>query len=277
MQNTSDAPHHTPPEHLSSDVHVQKVAVRMRRVQDRGAWQQDLSTIRQYVYGQPWGRDQMLRDDGHRLRGCEEMMPAINDKIQNAEDEVEKAVRGVSIAAAPLQVESGEEYLSEAAHVKKLVGPERIRRDLHAGHFGRAPERKRAAEEAAMRWELLKSEAQQRGVKPEVLCPADLSLVSYVQCVGCAASPGSSKLLDDDLQSETCASTRAPESIALDEVASLATAEMVSEITSMVDDLTWHSTSSTARRRQNTELKKLAVELTEQLDQELGAASPEGF
>ena len=27
--------------------------------------------------------------------------------------------------------------------------------DLHAGHFGRAPERHRAAEEAALRWEML--------------------------------------------------------------------------------------------------------------------------
>lgn len=179
-------------------------------------------------------------------------------------------------------------YLSEAAQVK-LVGPERIRRnkdalrelrcfqeilgDLHAGHFGRAPERHRAAEEAALRWEMLKSEAQRHGLKAEDLCaPSGERLLSYVQCVGSVGSPGVSKL---DLESglTICASTRAPSTAldALDEQ-SFATAEMVSEITSMVDDITWHATTATARkRRQNTELKKLAIELTEQLDQEYTA------
>lgn len=180
-------------------------------------------------------------------------------------------------------------YLSEAAQVKKLVGPERIRRnkdalrelrcfqeilgDLHAGHFGRAPERHRAAEEAALRWEMLKSEAQRHGLKAEDLCaPSGERLLSYVQCVGSVGSPGVSKL---DLESglTICASTRAPSTAldALDEQ-SFATAEMVSEITSMVDDITWHATTATARKkRQNTELKKLAIELTEQLDQEYTA------
>lgn len=180
-------------------------------------------------------------------------------------------------------------YLSEAAQVKKLVGPERIRRnkdalrelrcfqeilgDLHAGHFGRAPERHRAAEEAALRWEMLKSEAQRHGLKAEDLCaPSGERLLSYVQCVGSVGSPGVSKL---DLASglTICASTRAPSTAldALDEQ-SFATAEMVSEITSMVDDITWHATTATARKkRQNTELKKLAIELTEQLDQEYTA------
>jgi len=93
--------------------------------------------------------------------------------------------------------------------------------------------------------------------------------------VHCIGSGGASiaKGIDDDLGSgeTTTSSTRAPSTaIALDEQ-SLATAEMVSEITSMVDDI-WHSTEMTTRkRRQNTELKKLAVELTEQLDQEYTA------
>lgn len=182
-------------------------------------------------------------------------------------------------------------YLSEAAQVKKLLGPERIRRnkdalrelrcfqeilgDLHSGHFGRAPERHQAAEEAALRWEQLKSEAQRHGLRAEDLCAAARDkerLVSYVQCVGSVGSPGCSKL-GDDLERTLCASTRAPSTAldALDEQ-SFATAEMVSEITSMVDDITWHATTATARkRRQNTELKKLAIELTEQLDQEYTA------
>lgn len=183
-------------------------------------------------------------------------------------------------------------YLSEAAHVKKLVGPERIRRnkdalrelrcfqeilgDLHAGHFGRAPERHRAAEEVALRWEQLKSEAQHHGLKAEDLCAPGERLLSYVQCVGSVGSPGSSKFLDDLQSDRICASTRAPSTAldALDEQ-SFATAEMVSEITSMVDDITWHATGTTTatarKRRQNTELKKLAIELTEQLDQEYTA------
>jgi len=179
-------------------------------------------------------------------------------------------------------------YLSEAAHVKKLVGPERIRRnkdalrelrcfqeilgDLHAGQFGRAPERHRAAEEAQRRWEVLKFESQQRGLKPEAVCQVAPSLLSYVHCIG-SGGASIAKGIDDDLESgeTTTSSTRAPSTaIALDEQ-SLATAEMVSEITSMVDDI-WHSTEMTTRkRRQNTELKKLAVELTEQLDQEYTA------
>ena len=43
--------------------------------------------------------------ESEHLQQLEEMLPAVNEKIQTAEDEVEK----VTIAAAPLQVESGEE------------------------------------------------------------------------------------------------------------------------------------------------------------------------
>ncbi|CAK9063671.1 unnamed protein product [Durusdinium trenchii] len=209
------------------------------------------------------------------LQQLEEMMPSVLEKIDQAEDEVEK----VTIAAAPLQVESGEElrpvmlqllksarllvklqkhtpfpalsrprarhrdtaaavgrrdgmagfdgergsvwraakaqlYLSEAAQarcpdfsqggwwaalgleVKRLVGAERIHRnkdalrelscfqeilgDLHAGQFGRAPERRQAAEEAQRRWERLKLEAQRHGVKAETICEVPANILSYV-------------------------------------------------------------------------------------------------
>ncbi|CAL1157863.1 unnamed protein product [Cladocopium goreaui] len=164
----------------------------------------------------------------------------------------------VTIAAAPLKVETGEDLRPVMLQVGGDLGcPERtalLPGDLHAGHFGRAPERHRAAEEAALRWEMLKSEAQRHGLKAEDLCaPSGERLLSYVQCVGSVGSPGVSKL---DLESglTICASTRAPSTAldALDEQ-SFATAEMVSEITSMVDDITWHATTATARkRRQNT-------------------------
>ncbi|CAE8627263.1 unnamed protein product, partial [Polarella glacialis] len=71
-------------------------------------------------------------------------------------------------------------YLTEVSQVKKAVGRERIRQnkdalrelrcfqeilgDLHAGQYGRAPERKRAAKDASSRWELLAAEAQRRGL-----------------------------------------------------------------------------------------------------------------
>ncbi|CAK9025299.1 Hypothetical protein SCF082_LOCUS17020 [Durusdinium trenchii] len=174
-------------------------------------------------------------------------------------------------------------YLSEAAQVKRLVGAERIHRnkdalrelscfqeilgDLHAGQFGRAPERRQAAEEAQRRWERLKLEAQRHGVKAETICEVPANILSYVQCLGSCGSPPSKSLVEDE-ESFTCASsTRAPSTSArVDETLSLATAELVSEIR-LLDD--WPP--GARQRRHSTELQKLAVELKEQLDQEYTA------
>mmetsp|Transcript_47586 Transcript_47586/g.111279 ORF Transcript_47586/g.111279 Transcript_47586/m.111279 type:complete len:443 (+) Transcript_47586:93-1421(+) len=185
-------------------------------------------------------------------------------------------------------------YLSEAAHVKKLIGPDRIRRnkdalrelrcfqeilgDLHAGQFGRAPERRSAAEAAARQWECLTSMAQQRSLQPEALCEAPSNILSFVQCVGRSSSPGSSKLVShpDDEHATCASSTRAPSTVVLpqEETQSLAT----TEVTSLLDDVLWSGSScdivapSFSKKHRNREqLGRLANELSEQMDQEYTA------
>jgi len=185
-------------------------------------------------------------------------------------------------------------YLSEAAQVKKLIGPEKIRRnkdalrelrcfqeilkDLHAGQFGRAPERCAAAEAAKRRWEELSASALKRGLQPEALCEAPASILSFVNCVGRGFPPGTSQItspLDDE--HGTCASsTRAPSTVAIhqEETQSLAT----TEVTTLLEDVLWSGPpcemtgpSFSKKRRSVEQLGRLAGELSEQMDQEYTA------
>ncbi|CAE7380437.1 unnamed protein product [Symbiodinium natans] len=187
-------------------------------------------------------------------------------------------------------------YLSEAAQVKKLIGPEKIRRnkdalrelrcfqeilgDLHAGQFGRAPERRAAAEAAARRWEDLGAVAQKQNLPPEALaalCEAPQSILSFVHCVR-GFPPGCSQMaspLDDE--HATCASsTRAPSTVAIhqEETQSLAT----TEVTTLLEDVLWSGPSCdmtgptfSKRRRSVEQLGRLAGDLSEQMDQEYTA------
>lgn len=180
------------------------------------------------------------------------------------------------------------------AKVKKLIGPEKIRRnkdalrelrcfqeilkDLHAGQFGRAPERCAAAEAAKRRWEELSASALKRGLQPEALCEAPASILSFVNCVGRGFPPGTSQItspLDDE--HGTCASsTRAPSTVAIhqEETQSLAT----TEVTTLLEDVLWSGPpcemtgpSFSKKRRSVEQLGRLAGELSEQMDQEYTA------
>eukprot|EP00913_Durusdinium_trenchii_P027256 g25571.t1 len=203
------------------------------------------------------------------LQQLEEMMPSVLEKIDQAEDEAAQVKRLVGAE----RIHRNKDALRELSCFQEQRWPplgslqkctEEILGDLHAGQFGRAPQRRQAAEEAQRRWERLKLEAQRHGVKAETICEAERR---PRQCLGSCGSPPSKSLVEDE-ESFTCASsTRAPSTSArVDETLSLATAELVSEIR-LLDD--WPP--GARQRRHSTELQKLAVELKEQLDQEYTA------
>lgn len=196
-------------------------------------------------------------------------------------------------------------YLLEAAHVKKAIGRERIHRnkdalkelrclqeilsDLHAGQFGREPERRSAAEAAAKRWEELVAESQRRGLAPEALCEVPQRIRPLLITSRAACSPGSPKAGGISGSLLAGESTRAPSTVtgALEmdtDQQSLATEDAYSEVTSLKDeqvtsliedvlgpagsrsDATFSDVEK--KRRSRGQLDKLAEELREQLDQE---------
>ncbi|CAJ1358780.1 unnamed protein product [Effrenium voratum] len=220
------------------------------------------------------------------------LIPSISNGVM---DTIDVATLSQALAERDHEVKALEAqlYLSEASHVKKLVGADKIRRnkdalrelrcfqeilaDLHAGHFGCAPERRSAAEAAAQKWEILTTEAQSRSLMPEALFEASARVLSYVQCFGRSTSPGSSKVVISEENATTCgSSTRAPSTVLpQEETQSLATTEAISELTGFLDDArpfdAFGHTALGKTRQSNEQLCKLAAELREQMDQEYTA------
>jgi len=181
-------------------------------------------------------------------------------------------------------------YVLEAAHVKKAVGRERIRRnkdalrelcclqeilsDLHAGQFGRAPERRSAAEVAASRWDAFAVEAQRQGLQTEVLLTVP-QRIRPLLVSRTAISPGSPKAGTASLLGASSSSTRAPSTAtgAQDADMQSVTTDGRSEATSLLDGLLGGvgdlpGPVSEKCRRSREQLECLAEELREQLDQE---------
>lgn len=192
-------------------------------------------------------------------------------------------------------------HLVEARKVKNVVGRERVRRnkdalrelrclqeilgDLHAGDFGRAaPERRRAAEEAAQLWAQLQVRAKSGGRSVEEFCQASPSVRRYL-----LVSPATMGTLRCFQVKDSCASapsTRAPSTAALQEGDAQSTAPTEGQldvvcnagIGGLEGSMTappWYAASfgfgagMLGSGRMNSEqLNKLATELRDQLDQE---------
>lgn len=180
-------------------------------------------------------------------------------------------------------------YLLEANYVKKLIGRERILRnkdalrelrcfqeilaDVHAGEFGRSPERRQLAKEAADCWHRLLSATTGTPLTPEqALGSFEVSsqirrlLVGHFQNPGCVRSPTMAAATAGLFTSSS--STRAPSTVtaAHDDAVSAATSDIRSE----VGDLVSSAVSSNQQRKRlcPDQLNRLAEELREQIDQE---------
>lgn len=183
-------------------------------------------------------------------------------------------------------------YTIEAARIKESVGRERIQRnkvawrelrslqeilcDLHAGQFGRAPERHNAAVIAASRWDLLAAAAQRQGLALDSLCevPSRVRPLLVSLSTRSAPSPGSPKSSGFcfSLLAASSSSTRAPSTatgVREAETQSLATTDVRSDVTGLLDSLgPFQSVSAERGRRSREQLEQLALELGDQLDQE---------
>lgn len=195
-------------------------------------------------------------------------------------------------------------YILEARKVKNAVGRDRIRRnkdalrelrclqeilgDIHAGDFGRAaPERRRAAADAANQWADLQVAARAEGRTAEELCQVPLSIRRYL-LVSPGPSLGPFRSLcakgGTFLDSGTSApSTRAPSTTAVFQemdshstaptdgqseasyLAALAASDGRPASTSL--DLR-AGTIGSGQRMSCEQLEKLATELRDQLDEE---------
>lgn len=167
-------------------------------------------------------------------------------------------------------------YLTERAHVKRIVGRDRIQRnkvalrelrclqeilsDLHSSTRSVSPSRLSAIEAAASSWHELRELSAARGVAPEDLCDVPPVVRQFFQA-GYASAAAQRTLCG----SETAAtSTRAPSTaLELDEVRSMGT-EYHSEHVTHGDGLVTCPSS----RMAGEQLDHLATELQEQLDQE---------
>lgn len=184
-------------------------------------------------------------------------------------------------------------YLLEAAYVKDAVGRDRIRRnkdtlrelrclqeilgDLHAGEFGRAPERRRkAAESATSTWAALCSAVAKHGGgrTPEEHCEVPRSVKRFLLALPDAGGPSSPLRGRCGSESGAATSTRAPSEAA---AASIEPDGRSNATESHLSDTAFLSeVAATAmalrpgggQRLCCEQLDRLAAELREQLDQE---------
>mmetsp|Transcript_94493 Transcript_94493/g.147722 ORF Transcript_94493/g.147722 Transcript_94493/m.147722 type:complete len:468 (-) Transcript_94493:68-1471(-) len=174
-------------------------------------------------------------------------------------------------------------YLTEAAYVKDSVGRDKIRRnkdtlrelrclqeilgDLHAGNFGRAPERRRKTVEVAKsRWTALCKAAGSRSV--ETLCEASPSVKRFFTALpdGTITTPRARSS-----GSDAATSTRAPSEAVLDlDSHSIATESHLSDVPCPADGaaMSMALRPGGGQRLSRDQLDRLAAELVEQLDQE---------
>jgi len=178
-------------------------------------------------------------------------------------------------------------YLVEAAFVKDSVGRDRIRRnkdalrelrclqeilgDLHAGEFGRAPERRRkAAEAASTYWAALCTAVSKHGGgrSSEEYCKVPPSVKRFLLALPDAAGPGGP--LRAFCGSEAATSTRAPSEAAIDpDGRSTAAESHFSDALGLGESLASMALRpGGGQRLSRDQLQGLATQLREQLDQE---------
>lgn len=177
-------------------------------------------------------------------------------------------------------------YLVEAAHVKNAVGRERIRRnkdalrelgclqeilaDLHAGEFGREPERRDVVEAGAACWAALEAAAAGRGCALEALCEASQSVQRFLRTSPLARG-GGAQWHHHARSSEAATSTRAPSTQTLEaDARSIATTDgpSPSEAAAFGESGLQIVVHSRGQRLSRDQLDRLAEGLREQLDQE---------